>query len=143
MRSDVGRLLADRARVPGDVSTTLGRMPAKCCPMCHRGSGASAWQCVCGYEFGQDIEKVRALLRSQRTNNWIILVLLLVVDVIAVAGVFYAAVHGFAVFSVLGFSALILATARTVRTLLITRASLRQLASRDDALPRARVRRRR
>ena len=121
----------------------MDSMAAKVCPMCHRGSGASAWQCVCGYEFGQDIEAVRALLRSQRMNTWIILVLLLVVDVMAVFGVYYAALHGFVVFSVFGFSALILGTARAVRTLLITRASLRQLARRDDALPRARVRRRR
>jgi 1,4-dihydroxy-2-naphthoate octaprenyltransferase len=121
----------------------MNGMPAKRCPMCHRASAANAWQCVCGYEFGQDVEKVRALLRDQRTNAWIILVLLLVVDAMAVFGVFYAALHGFLVFSVLGFSALILGTARTVRTLLITRASLRQLASRDDALPRAWVHRRR
>jgi hypothetical protein len=98
---------------------------------------------MCGYEFGQDIEKVRVLLRSQRTNSWIILILLLIVDVMAVGGVFYAALHGLLVFSVFGFSVLILGTARTVRTLLITRESLRQLASRDDALPRAIVHRRR
>jgi uncharacterized membrane protein required for colicin V production len=110
--------------------------------MCHRVSAAHAWQCACGYEFGQYAERVRVLLRDQQTNAWIMLASLVVVDVAAVCGMVYAAIHGFIVFSGLGFTALTLLTARTVRTLLITRASLRELDRRDTAVPRAIVLRR-
>jgi hypothetical protein len=109
--------------------------------MCHRVSAATAWRCACGYEFGQSLERVRELLRDQQTSLRIALAFLLVLDVAAVAGAVYAAMHGFIVFSALGFTTLILATARAAQKLWITRASLRQLASRDT-LPRAVVHRR-
>jgi hypothetical protein len=110
--------------------------------MCHRASDATAWQCACGYEFGQHVETVRALLRTQHSGAWVTLLLLLVLDVAAVAGVIYTAFHGFIVFSALGFSALVLMTARTARKVLITRASLRQLAARQPPLPTAVVHKR-
>ena len=105
--------------------------------MCHRASSTTEWHCLCGYEFGQNAERVRALLRDQQTSAWITLVAVTVIGGAGVCGMVYAALHGFIVFSGLGFTALILVTARTVRTLLITRASLRQLDRLDAAVPRA------
>ena len=117
-------------------------MPAKRCPTCHRLSAASAWQCACGYEFGQSAERVRLLLRDQQAHAWVTLAALLVVDVAAVWGLVYQAIHGFIVLAALGFTTLILLTARTVRRLLIARARLRRLERRDAAVPRAIVFRR-
>jgi len=105
--------------------------------MCHRVSQQRDWQCKCGYEFGQDVERVRLLLRDQQTNASILLVILLLLEVAAVGGVVYSAVHGFVVYSVWGFVMLTLWTARTTRKLVITRSSLRQLAGRE--LPKASV----
>ncbi|HMG23025.1 MAG TPA: hypothetical protein VK607_16935 [Kofleriaceae bacterium] len=110
--------------------------------MCHRTSAASAWRCSCGYEFGQTAERVRELLRDQQTNAWITLIALALLDVAAVAGAVSAAIHGFIVVSALGFTALTLLTVRAVRKLVVTRASLRQLARLDAALPRAILHRR-
>jgi hypothetical protein len=110
--------------------------------MCHRASARTAWQCTCGYEFGQSLERVREMLHDQQTNAGISLALLLVLDAAALVGVVFAAAHGFIVFSALGFTALILATARAARKLLITRASLRQLAEREQPLPKAIVHKR-
>ncbi|HEX7841897.1 MAG TPA: hypothetical protein VF469_30715 [Kofleriaceae bacterium] len=117
-------------------------MAAKVCPMCHRSNSGSAWQCGCGYEFGQSAEKVRALLRGQQTAAWIVLPMLLVLDIAAVGGMIYAVMHGLVVYSTLVFGALIMGTARTVRKLRVTRESLRQLAARDAALPTAIVHKR-
>jgi hypothetical protein len=111
--------------------------------MCHRASTAVEWHCSCGYEFGQNAERVRTLLRDQQTHAWITLMAVVVIGVAGVCGMVYAALHGFIVFSGLGFTALVLVTARTVRTLLITRESLRQLDRLDAAVPRAVVHRRR
>jgi hypothetical protein len=111
--------------------------------MCHRASSTAEWHCACGYEFGQSAEHVRARLRDQQTNAWITLVAVALIGVAGVCGMVYAALQGFIVFSGLGFTALILVTARTVRTLLITRASLRQLDRLDAAVPRAVIHRRR
>lgn len=111
--------------------------------MCHRARSTAEWHCACGHEVGQAAERVRALLRDQQTSAWITLVTVAVIGVAGVCGMVYAALHGFIVFSGLGFTALILVTARTVRTLLITRASLRQLDRLDAAVPRAVVHRQR
>ena len=112
-------------------------MAAKVCPMCHRSSPGSAWQCGCGYEFGQSVENVRALLRGQQMTARILLAMLLVLDLATAGGVVYAAMHGWVVYSTVIFSALIVGTTRTVRKLRITRESLRQLAERDAVLPTA------
>jgi uncharacterized membrane protein len=109
--------------------------------MCHRASATTAWHCPCGHEFGQSSERVRARLRDQQTNAWITLVAVAVIGAAGVCGMVYAALQGFIVFSGLGFTALILVTARTVRTLLVTRASLQQLDRLDAAVPRAVVHR--
>lgn len=110
--------------------------------MCHRVSAAGAWQCGCGFEFGQSVQRLLVLLRDQQANAWITLVLLLVLDVAAGWGAVFAALHGFIVFAALGFTALVLMTARTAHKLLITRASLRELTRRAGVLPRAVVHRR-
>jgi hypothetical protein len=105
--------------------------------MCHRASDATAWRCGCSYEIGQPVEVVRGLLEAQHSSAWIALLLLLAVDVAATAGVVYAALHGFIVFSALGFTALTLMTGRTARKVLITRDTLRRLAERHPPLPKA------
>jgi len=121
------------------VRLRYGAMPAKLCPMCHARNVANEWQCRCGYEFGQNIDTVLELLRDQRTNARIMLVVLIFLDLAAVGAVIYMAIfHRFVVYSVLGFAALFLATLRTARRLAITRKSLAQLSRRE--LPKAVVR---
>jgi hypothetical protein len=115
-------------------------MPARRCPMCHR--AAASWPCTCGPEIGQRAERVRELLRDQHTSAWLALITLLLVDAAAVAGAVSAAIHGFIVFSALGFTALILVTVRAVQRLLIARAGLRRLTRRNAVLPRAVLHRR-
>jgi cobyrinic acid a,c-diamide synthase len=105
--------------------------------MCHRASDDRAWQCACGYEFGQQVEKTRELLRDQLVTAKILLAILLVVDAGAVFGMVEAVIHGFAVFSGFAFCALVLATIRQIRKIAISRESLRLLAPKD--LPVARV----
>lgn len=110
--------------------------------MCHRASAATAWRCACGHEYGQSAERVRELLQDQLTRTWLALLVLLVLDLAAGGAAVYAAIHGFIVSSALGFTALTLATVHTVQKLWITRASLRELARRSPALPRAVLHRR-
>ncbi len=105
--------------------------------MCHRASHATAWQCSCGYEFGQDPEKVCELLRNQRTSTRMALIFLLALDAAVLGVVVYGARHGFIVFSGLGFAVLIMWTLRTVHKLAITKASLHQLTK--ATLPTAKV----
>lgn len=114
-------------------------MPAKRCPLCHARNAVDEWQCRCGYEFGQSIDKVLELLRDQRTNTRILLAVLICLDLAAVGAVTYlASVHGIIVHSVLGFAALLLWTLRTARQLVITRESLEQLSRHE--LPKATLR---
>lgn len=82
------------------------------------------------------------MLRDREINAWVVLALLLVLDAAAANGVVYAALQGFIVFSALGSTALILLTARAVRRVRGTRASLRRIARLDAVLPRAIVHRR-
>jgi hypothetical protein len=110
--------------------------------MCHRLSAGGAWQCGCGYEFGQSMQCLLVLLRDQQTSAWLTLALLLLLDAAAGWGAVLAALHGFIVLAALGFTALVLLTARTVHRLLLTRASLRHLTRRASVLPRAVVHRR-
>ncbi len=107
--------------------------------MCHARNSIDEWQCRCGYEFGQSIDKVLALLRDQRTNTWIMLAVLIFFDLAAVGVVVYLAILHVAVsYSVLGLAALSLWTMRTARQLTVTRESLQQLCKRE--LPRATLR---
>jgi len=106
--------------------------------MCHRVSEATAWQCNCGYEFGQRTEVTVQLLRAQRKRTRAQLGVLLALDVGAIFGVVYAAFHGFVVFSVLGFALLTTWTLRAVSRLSVTRTSLRLLE--QAPLPEARAR---
>jgi len=101
--------------------------------MCHRASENTAWQCACGYEFGQDIEKVRGMLRAQLKTSWLAFGALLVADLVLVA----LAVVGFALTPVLVLAGLLGATGRSARKILVSRESLRQLAPAD--LPTARL----
>ena len=125
-------------------------MVAMRCPTCHRVGAPPAWRCRCGHELGGGVDptggptpqlaslaQIRAVLLDRQARAWSALALLLVVDAAAASGVVYAALQGFIVFSALGFTALILLTARAVQRVRITRASLRQLAHLAPALPRA------
>jgi len=120
----------------------MGAMAAKVCPLCHRSSPGSAWQCHCGYEFGQSIDKVRVLLRDAQTNARIVLVVMLVLDALAIAGTIYLMAHGWLVYWGLVTGLLILGTVRAARKLWIVRESLRQLAERHAPLPKAKLRKR-
>jgi hypothetical protein len=117
-------------------------MVAKRCPRCHRANAGSTWRCGCSREPGLGVELVRAVLRDRQASAWITLVLLLALDAATVSGVVYAALQGFIVVSALGFTALILLTARAVQRVRVTRARLRQLARLNTVLPRAVVHRR-
>jgi hypothetical protein len=101
--------------------------------MCHRASESTAWQCACGYEFGQDIEKVREMLRAQLRTSWISFGALLLADVAMVT----LAVVGLALTPLLVLAALVGATGRSARKILVSRESLRQLAPAE--LPSARL----
>jgi hypothetical protein len=105
-------------------------------------SEASAWRCACGHPFDDRDERIRLLLRERQIHAWITLAALLVIGAVSAFGIAYAALEGFIVLSSLGFTALILLTARTVRTLRITRARLRRLRPRGAGMPRAIVHRR-
>ncbi|MDX2093144.1 MAG: hypothetical protein SFX73_35200 [Kofleriaceae bacterium] len=105
------------------------------CPLCHSPTrGDAGTQCSCGYEFGQSPEKAIELLLSQRRNASINLVLLLGALGGAVATIIAA---GPIIIAGPLFGVLALKTARTVRTLSITRESLRQLRMRQ--LPKAQL----
>ena len=45
--------------------------------MCHAVTAADNPECDCGYEFGQDVDKVLKLLRGQLTSSWFMLALAL------------------------------------------------------------------
>ena len=108
-------------------------MSVKCCPLCQLVSEPSAWQCQCGYEFGQPVEKVLVLLRSQRRNGRILLALMLAVMTGAVAMLYFAVISG-GLYSLGLIAALVVGMLRTVRTLSITSDSLRQLEDRARQL---------
>ena len=120
----------------------MDAMAAKVCPLCHRSNPPSEWQCRCGYEFGQSIDKVRVLLRDAQTNARILLVVMLVLDAATIAGTIYLMMHGWVVYSWLVSVLLIVGTVRTARKLRIVRESLRQLAERHAPLPKATLRER-
>lgn len=105
--------------------------------MCHRASDARAWQCECGYEFGQSVDRVLELLRGQRKNAWITLVCVAVLDVVMIGGIIYAAIHGVVAVSLIVFMGLLYATFRSVQRLRITSESMRQLSAKT--LPEARL----
>jgi hypothetical protein len=100
--------------------------------MCHRASEYTAWQCSCGYEFGQDVEKVREMLRTQLRTAWLSLGVFLLLDAAMIA---FATV-GIAI-ALFGLVGLLGATGRATRKILVSRESLRQLAPAD--LPTARL----
>jgi hypothetical protein len=105
--------------------------------MCHRASDARAWQCDCGYEFGQSVDKVLELLRGQRTNARITLAVVAGLDVSMIGAMVYALMHGVAVVSGFLLIGLTYWTFRSVQRLRITNESMRQLAAKT--LPEARL----
>jgi hypothetical protein len=117
-------------------------MAAKVCPLCHCSNPGSAWQCRCGYEFGQSVDKVRVLLRDQQTNARILLVVMLVLEAAVLAGAIYLSTRGAGRGPWLVLIPLVYWTVRAVRKLGIVRESLRQLDERHAPLPTATVRKR-
>jgi hypothetical protein len=105
--------------------------------MCHRASDDRAWQCRCGYEFGQDVARTRELLRDQLISAKIFLAIFVVLDAAVVLGTIELARRGVIFVSLLAFVFLILGTGRSLRKIMISRESLRALAPKD--LPVARV----
>jgi hypothetical protein len=114
-------------------------MTTKRCPMCHDVIMSDERECSCGYEFGQDIDKVLKLLNAQLMGAWIVFGIVIALDLMAVGGTIYLVhYHGIIVYSLFVFVALMLWTARAARTILITRESMRQLKKRR--LPKATLR---
>jgi hypothetical protein len=106
--------------------------------MCHRVSEGYAHNCRCGYEFGQTVDKAIELLRDQRTNARIGLVVLGSLTLATMALACYLVVElGIVVRSMVPFALLLLATIRTGQKLSLTNTSLRQLGART--LPTARL----
>jgi|SRR5450432_980582 hypothetical protein len=105
--------------------------------MCHRASDALAWQCDCGYEFGQSVDKVLELLRGQRKSAAATLAFVVFLDVAMVGAVIYSAMHGVIVLSFFLVLGLVYWTFRSVQRLRITNESMRQLAAKP--LPEARL----
>src|SRR5262245_29885997 len=117
-------------------------MLARRCPMCHRANAAAASCCSCGLDIDQHLARVHARLKEQLAGAWLTLIIMLVLDAAASTGAIYAAIEGFIVFSALGFTALILTTARAAQNVVTIRASLKRFADRYRTLPRAVVHRR-
>lgn len=105
--------------------------------MCHRASDARAWQCDCGYEFGQSVDKVLELLRGQRTNARITLAIVVGLDAAMAGAMIYAFMHGVVVISGVLLIGLTYWTVRSVQRLRITNESMRQLG--PKTLPEARL----
>ena len=101
--------------------------------MCHRASENTAWQCACGYEFGQDIDTVRGMLRSQLHTAYVTSALFLLLDLGMIAMLLVAPV----IIPIGGFVMLTLGFVKSIRKISISRESLRQLKPRD--LPTARL----
>jgi len=105
--------------------------------MCHRASEERAWQCNCGYEFGQDPEQVIVLLRDQRRTTRITLGILLGLEALMIGGVVWGMQHGWLVLPTIPFLLVTVWTVRAAIKLSITRESLRQLGAKS--LPEAKL----
>jgi hypothetical protein len=95
--------------------------------MCHRANDARAWQCDCGYEFGQTVDKVIELLHAQRRRSRISLSIFLGLDAVTVGAVAFSALKGVVIMPGLLLTAMTYWTFRSVQRLRITSESLRQL----------------
>jgi len=103
---------------------------------------ASAWRCGCGHEVGHGVMGALAALHDRQVAAWAALALVLAADLVVVIGVVGAALEGFIATAALGFTVMILLTARAVNRVWSMRARLRQLTARLPGLPRAVVHRR-
>jgi len=113
--------------------------------MCHYVNDRQAWQCRCGYEFGQDPDVTRTLVRSQLVNLRIGFIVLLVL-VLAAAGLMaWWVLAGEIVVSpfwpCVGLALLVVLSVRTGRKILLARRSLRSLDRQKAPLPKAVARR--
>jgi hypothetical protein len=115
-------------------------MAGKRCPMCHRASERQSWQCRCGYEFGQDPDVTRKLLRSQLLNLRIGFVILFTLDLAAAGTAVWSMMFGHPIVLGLGFCLMVLWTVRTGHKIVLTHRSLRSLDRQKAPLPRAVVR---
>lgn len=114
-------------------------MAVKRCPLCHKANATNAWQCECGYRFGQSVEKSLQIVRSQLHNAHLIFWLLLAIDLGVIGLVVWSALAGRAVVIVpsFGFAYCVVKTVRAGQKIALTRASIRSLEK--QKLPEARV----
>lgn len=108
------------------------------CPMCHRGNREPATQCSdCGYVFGQSIDTLRGLLKSQLANAramfWVLVATELALAGVVAIGVFY----GFVIFATLPFVFVTYQLVGAARKISITKHSLKLIKHKE--LPKATV----
>ena len=106
------------------------------CPMCHKTNRDTVKQCDdCGYEFGQSIDTLRDMLKTQLANAramfWVLLAAGLALAGVVVLGV----MHGFLIFSMPPFLFVTYQAIGAARKISISKHSLRLIE--QKALPKA------
>ncbi len=101
-------------------------MSVAVCPMCHRSNRNTAKECGdCGYEFGQSIDALRGLLKTQlastRTTFYVLLGVELALLSVTVVGLMY----GFVIFALLPFAFVTYQLVATGKKISITKHSLK------------------
>jgi uncharacterized membrane protein YvbJ len=96
------------------------------CPMCHRANRNTAKECGdCGYEFGQSIDALRSMLKTQLTNSratfWVLAVTELALAAVVALGVIY----GFVIFPLIPFVFVTYQLASAAKKISITKHSLK------------------
>jgi hypothetical protein len=110
--------------------------------MCHRANEATAWQCTkCSYEFGQDVDKLRTLLRDQLKSAWIVFSLLAVLDLAVIAAVVWGISNGHPVMPGILDALMLYWTYRVWTKISISRHSLRLIDEKQAPLPKATAKR--
>jgi hypothetical protein len=111
------------------------------CPMCHLANDDHAWRCErCGYEFGQSIETLRGLLKTQLHNAVAAVMILLVIDAAILGGTVYCAlVLDRVVLPGALFIGGLMMTVRFAQKISISRHSLKLINAKEATLPKARL----
>lgn len=101
-------------------------MSVAVCPMCHRANRDTAKECGdCGYEFGQSIDALRGLLKTQLTNSRAMFWVLLVAELALLGVVALGIVYGFVIFSLLPFTFVTYQLVGAAKKVSITKHSLK------------------
>jgi hypothetical protein len=113
-------------------------MSAAVCPMCHLRNSQRAKECAdCGYEFGQSIDTLRGMLKSQLLNTRVMLGVLVVADLCLVGVIAIGLSAGMIVLPMLPFVFITYQAVRAAQKISRTKYSLRAIESRQ--LPTATV----